>query len=425
MIVCCCVLVWLSNHASSQEQQESNAEKAFQQLTERYKARFKKFAEEMNKVDESKFDERSALLFLRNHPACSMVDDFLELEAENRGTKVGFSCLYHLVAAAGPFGTDEAEVTKGKQRALLILAEHYYDWPNVDTVFGWVFHGYPVEQSGEFLRAVIQNTDSSAVRANASFVLARQLALEANMYSSLQANMEFYDGTGKDEKLRRANLEKLLTGLSKNDFEKNRNEASTLIRNLEENYGDHLLPPRGPVRTPALVETSRGDSDDMATTQRKTIADKLDAVKFELNHGIGSKPPAIEGVNVGGEAMSLTQLQGKVVVLMFSAKACGPCERMYPENRTMVEELSGKPFAFVGVMGDETIDTVKQSIADKTITWPVWWDGPDGTIFNTWNIQGIPDTYVLDQHGTIRYRGLRHPQLGRAVEKLLNEMSGN
>ena len=305
------------------------------------------------------------------------------------------------------------------------MAEHYYDWPNVDTVFGWVFVGYPVEQSGEFLRAVIQNTDSSAVRANASFALARQLARQANTYASMQASMEFFDGTDKDENIHRNMLEKRLTDLSQIDFEKNRREANTLIQNLEENYGDQFLPPSGPVRTPALVEISRGDSDDLGTTQRKTIADKLDAVKFELNHGIGSKPPAIEGVNVGGDAMSLTQLQGKVVVLMFSAKGCGPCERMYPDNRTMVEELSGKPFAFVGVMGDETIDTVKQSIADQTITWPVWWDGPNGPIFNEWNILGIPETYVLDQHGTIRYRGLRHPQLGRAVEKLLNEMSGN
>ena len=116
MIVCYCVLGWLSNHACSQEQQESNAEKAFQQLAERYQVKFKKFAEEMNKFDESKFDERSALLFLRNHPACSMVDEFLELEAKNRGTKVGFSCLYHLVAAAGPFSTDGLEVTRENKR---------------------------------------------------------------------------------------------------------------------------------------------------------------------------------------------------------------------------------------------------------------------------------------------------------------------
>ncbi len=60
---------------------------------------------------------------------------------------------------------------------------------------------------------------------------------------------------------------------------------------------------------------------------------------------------------------------------MFSFKGCRPCEAMYPDNRQLIEELSGEPFVFVGVQGDETIDTVHESLESKTITWRVWWDG--------------------------------------------------
>ena len=41
---------------------------------------------------------------------------------------------------------------------------------------------------------------------------------------------------------------------------------------------------------------------------------------------------------VEGKTMRLSDLRGNVVVLMFSYTGCGPCERMYPDNRKLVEK---------------------------------------------------------------------------------------
>jgi AhpC/TSA family len=105
---------------------------------------------------------------------------------------------------------------------------------------------------------------------------------------------------------------------------------------------------------------------------------------------------------------------------MFSFKGCGPCEAMYPDNRKLVETYRGRPFAFLGVMGDEA-GTVKQLVAERTITWPCWWEGKSGPIGSRWNVSSWPTIYVLDHRGTIRYRNLQGDVLAKAVSQLVAE----
>ena len=113
--------------------------------------------------------------------------------------------------------------------------------------------------------------------------------------------------------------------------------------------------------------------------------------------------------------------RGKAVVIMFSFKGCGPCEAMYPDNRKLLEDYAGRPLAFVGVMGDTELTTVKESVEQKTITWPVWWDGggTHGPLATRWNVSGWPALFVLDHRGIIRYRALRGDILSLAVAQLV------
>jgi len=93
---------------------------------------------------------------------------------------------------------------------------------------------------------------------------------------------------------------------------------------------------------------------------------------------------------------------------------------MYPDNRKLIESYQGRPFAFVGVMGDDTIDTVKEAVAEQKITWPVWWDsGRPGPLATRWNVSGWPEVYVLDHQGIIRYREITREVLAQAVAELV------
>jgi hypothetical protein len=110
-----------------------------------------------------------------------------------------------------------------------------------------------------------------------------------------------------------------------------------------------------------------------------------------------------------------------------------------PHERELVKRLKDKPFALLGINGDQDRDAAKSAVAKEGITWPSWWDGRHGPIASQWNIQMWPTLYLLDCQGVIRYKGeyLKTRQsridkdgkvhwdhyLDDAVDRLLQEMA--
>lgn len=98
---------------------------------------------------------------------------------------------------------------------------------------------------------------------------------------------------------------------------------------------------------------------------------------------------------------------------------------MYPHERSLVKQLSEKPFALIGVNSDSDLDGIREIVKEKNITWRSFWNGPDGTsgpISTKWNVSGWPTIYVVDAEGTIRYKNVRGPKMDEAVTTLLAEM---
>ena len=147
----------------------------------------------------------------------------------------------------------------------------------------------------------------------------------------------------------------------------------------------------------------------------------------ELKHrSVGRTAPEIVGSDVEGQTFKLSDYRGKVVVLDFFADWCPYCVRMYPEERELVEELAGKPFAIVGVNCDST-DTLRQILADRKVTWRCWSDGKGGPIAEAWKIESYPRMFVIDQNGVIRnkFEGQTAPGLlKKTVTQLLETPPG-
>lgn len=94
---------------------------------------------------------------------------------------------------------------------------------------------------------------------------------------------------------------------------------------------------------------------------------------------------------------------------------------MYPDERSLVKKMEGKPFALVGINSDP-LDHLKETIKKEHMTWRSWSDGStDGPIATRWNVHAWPTTYVLDANGVIRFKDLRGAQLDQAVETLVKE----
>jgi hypothetical protein len=98
---------------------------------------------------------------------------------------------------------------------------------------------------------------------------------------------------------------------------------------------------------------------------------------------------------------------------------------MYPHERSLVKQLSDKPFALLGINSDSDLESIRKIVAEKNISWRSFWNGPEGTsgpISTEWNVSGWPTIYVLDAEGRIRFKNVRGEAMDKALETLFEEM---
>jgi len=119
--------------------------------------------------------------------------------------------------------------------------------------------------------------------------------------------------------------------------------------------------------------------------------------------GVGNSVPNFTLTTFDGEAYNMADLKGKVVVLNFWASWCIPCE----EEAEILEAAWRyyQPRGDVLFLGADYVDTEPEARAylEKfNITYP---NGPDlGTrISQAFRMQGVPETYIIDQEGVLRH----------------------
>jgi thiol-disulfide isomerase/thioredoxin len=158
------------------------------------------------------------------------------------------------------------------------------------------------------------------------------------------------------------------------------------------------------------------------TIGKRNLADMAKGSLFELrNLQVGMPAPEAASKNLKGDAVKLSDLKGKVVVLDIWATWCGPCRAMIPHERELVEKMKEKPFTFISVSADETKEELEKFIKDEPMPWTHWWDGSEAKLLKDWNIRFFPTIYVIDAKGIIRFKNVRGKDLDNAVEKLVAE----
>ena len=160
-------------------------------------------------------------------------------------------------------------------------------------------------------------------------------------------------------------------------------------------------------------------------TDYKTYGEVATHGLYELkNLNVGDVAPEISGEDLDGVAFNLSDYRGKVVLLDFWGHWCPPCRRMYPHERKFVQELSGLPFALIGVNSDRDIETAREAVLDDPLPWRNFWNGPlgrSGPISKQWNISAWPTFYLIDGKGVIRYKGVLGDDIRVAIETLMEE----
>jgi peroxiredoxin len=250
-----------------------------------------------------------------------------------------------------------------------------------------------------FLRSVYEKATNREVRGYACLSLAEYLAAKSKSVARGRSGGQA-DRAKSVPPGQAAYLEQLRSA----DPAALSREAETLFEKTIREYGDLSISRRGEKITFAQLAES--------------------GLRGLRQIGVGKAAPEIEGEDVDGKPLRLSDYRGKVVVLVFSGEWCGPCRAMYPQERELVSRLKDKPFALLGVDTDTEKQTLRKVISDGQITWRCWWDGAmDGPICKAWDIRGFPTVFVIDALGLIRdsMMGGGKP-LDEAVDGLLKEI---
>jgi peroxiredoxin len=109
-----------------------------------------------------------------------------------------------------------------------------------------------------------------------------------------------------------------------------------------------------------------------------------------------------------GATVSLESLKGKVVVLNFWSKTCGPCLEEMPELADLTKILANRSdVAVVTVSSDDGPDDVKptlQTVLHGEPPFAVLFDPDAKVISGKYGTHLFPETWVIDKTGVIRAR---------------------
>jgi len=111
--------------------------------------------------------------------------------------------------------------------------------------------------------------------------------------------------------------------------------------------------------------------------------------------------PGFTLLSLSGEKVSLSDFQGKVVVIDFWATWCPPCRQLIPNLVELHKRHSGKGLAIVGIALDrEGIRVVEPFVRQARIPYPVLL-GNQGVTEAYGRVESIPTLFIIDREGKV------------------------
>ena len=147
------------------------------------------------------------------------------------------------------------------------------------------------------------------------------------------------------------------------------------------------------------------------------------------NPTLGTLPvaaPDVSATDINGETVKLSAYRGHVVVLNFWATWCPPCREETPGMLKLADALAGdKDVTVLGVANDKSwsdVSTFFRSIGVSHTAMTLMLD-PEGAASHAFGTDKLPETYVLDPSGQVRYyfintRDFGDPAAVRCIESL-------
>ena len=133
-------------------------------------------------------------------------------------------------------------------------------------------------------------------------------------------------------------------------------------------------------------------------SEESSAASQNSVVPMAVNYSA----PDLSLQNINGETESLSDYRDNVVLINNWATWCPPCKAEMPTLVAYHNEHTADGFSVIAVEAGEPLDVVTPFVESFEMNFPVWLD-PDGKALNAFRNGTLPNSYVIDRTGTVRY----------------------
>jgi thiol-disulfide isomerase/thioredoxin len=203
--------------------------------------------------------------------------------------------------------------------------------------------------------------------------------------------------------------------------------STTKIKELIPQMGSHLVALWATNFLPA--EKEMASLEDIANRLAKARPNHPQVKQFVANlqrlQGVneGAMAPEINLATPEGPNLALSSLRGKYVLIDFWASWCGPCRRENPNVVKTYAAYKDKGFEIYGVSLDQDREAWLKAIEKDQLVWKhvsdlKYWSSAGAQAYQ---VNSIPQTFLLDKEGRILAKGLRGAALDQYLAQLFKD----
>ena len=154
---------------------------------------------------------------------------------------------------------------------------------------------------------------------------------------------------------------------------------------------------------------------------KPTLIEELKRRLYAMEHTQKGKPPIpFEVDDLDGKRMSLAQLKGRPVMLVFWSSQDPDCQRDVPAIAKRAAPFEAKGLAVVSVSLDRDLTALRDFMQKNGVKWRTHFDGQGrrNALALRYDVRLLPDVYMISEDGLLRFLNTRHELIPVRLQKL-------